>query len=452
MLQIAMTAMLWAALGAAQAPRTLFDFEGPPPTVEPQGATAEVIHEDGEGALRIEFPPAQGWPGVSLPAPEGRWDLSEFDRVQADVRNLGDAPVRIFLRVDNPGADGRRHCNTEATRLDAGQSGTLTVVFGRSWGGAGFPLDASNVVALLFFVDNPDRGHAVAVDEVRAGGSLAQLPDWLGQRPPVPGEWSMTLNEEFDGEELNTNLWNTRLNWDGPLNSALHAYTARRVSVEDGLLKIAVVKGETHQWDDPNLPSRPYSSGIITTYDKFTQRYGYFEARIKMPRARGLWPAWWMMPDRGPDAGIWWRRASTERGANEVDIMEHLTEWGPGRYNVATHWDGYGEDHKSWGDSKVTYKRTPDGYHAFGLLWEPARMTFYCDGEEKATWRSEHVSKVPCYLKLCVQMGGWATKNVDDAALPDAMLVDYVRVWQRPDLAARNQMEGQTEARPQTAP
>jgi len=338
------------------------------------------------------------------------------------VRNAGQGQVRVLCRVDNPGADGRNHCNTDGVTLEPGQERTLSVVFGRSWGGAGFPIDPGNVVGLLIFVDRPEQDHVVIVDNVRAAGSLAELPDWLGRRPPVPG-----------GEALNTDLWNTRLNWDGPLDSALQAYTRRRVSVEDGLLKIDAVKGITHQWDDPDLPARPYSSGIITTYDKFAQRYGYFEARIKLPTARGLWPAWWMMPDRGPGAGVWWKRAGTGGGANEIDIMEYLTEWGPGRYNVATHWDGYGEDHKSWGDSHLTFQRTADGYHAFGVLWEPGRMTFYCDGEEKVTWESDDVSDVPCYLMLCVQMGGWATHNVDDEALPDAMLVDYVRVWQRAD-------------------
>ncbi len=422
--------------GGGIKPRLLFDFEGDVALhgrIEMQGANATVQEQDGGAALRIEFGHEQAWPGVRLLPQAEKWDLSAFDRVEMDVRNAGEGQVRVLCRVDNPGADGRDHCNTDGVTLEPGQARTLSVVFGRSWGGAGFPIDPGNVVGLLIFVDRPKQDQVIMVDNIRAAGSLAELPDWLGLRPPVPGDWKLTLSEEFNGDGLNTDLWNTRLNWDGPLDSALQAYTRRRVSVEDGLLKIDAVKGTTHQWDAPDLPARPYSSGIITTYDKFTQRYGYFEARIKLPTARGLWPAWWMMPDRGPEAGIWWKRASTGGGANEVDIMEYLTEWGPGRYNVATHWDGYGEDHKSWGDSHLTFQRTTDGYHAFGVLWEPGRMTFYCDGEEKVTWEGDDVSDVPCYLKLCVQMGGWATKNVDDEALPDATLVDYVRVWQRAD-------------------
>ena len=441
MWHIAVTAMVWAAaLSGTEAPRTLFDFQGAAPAVEARGAAAELVRQDGKGALRIEFPPGQGWPGAFLPAPEGRWDLSGLDRIQADVRNLGDAPVRLFMRVDNPGADGRRNCNTESVGLDPGQAGTLTVIFGRSWGGAGFPLDPTNVIGVLFFVDNPGQPHAVAVDEVRAGGSLAELPDWLGQRPPVPGDWTMTLSEEFDGEELNTDLWNTRLVWDGPLERDLQVYLPENVSVGDGLLRMKFEKRTAHQYGDPNLPTRDYATACLTTFDKFTQRYGYFEARLKYPTARGGWPAFWMLPDRGPEGGNVWQRRSTHNGGMEVDIAEHLCEWGWGTYNCAAHWDGYEEEHKSTALPLQHYRQTDDGFHAFGLLWEPGRLTWFCDGEPKVSWQSERVCSVPEFVKFTIQVGGsWATHDVDDAALPDYMLVDYVRVWQRADLAALNE-------------
>ena len=75
------------------------------------------------------------------------------------------------------------------------------------------------------------------------------------------------------------------------------------------------------------------------------QRYGYFEARVKLPRVPGLWPTFWMMPDRGAAAGPQGVRGDTGHGGTELDIMEHLTRWGPYRYNIALHFDGYGKDH-----------------------------------------------------------------------------------------------------------
>lgn len=423
-----------ATTSALAEPRVLFDFEGDFPLderTESHGGKASLVQADANTALRIDVGADQSWPGVRLLPPEGKWDLSTFERVELEITNVGDAKARVLCRVDNPGADGRRHCNTDGGRLEPGQTKTFTVVFGKSWGGAGFHIDTTNIVGLLIFVDRPKQAHALTVDNVRAAGEVVVLPDWIGTRPPVPGDWEQTLDENFDGDDLNLDLWNTRLVWDGPLKSALHAYSARNIIVADGALKIKVEKRHTHQFDEPDLPTREYASAILTTFDKWTQKHGYFEARVKLTRARGTWPAFWMMPDRGPEGGDVWQRRSTHNGGMEIDVMEHLAEWGPGRYNVAAHWDGYDKQHQRWGDSRLTYSRTADDFHVFGMLWEEGKLTFFCDGEEKANWENERVCSVPVYLKLCVQMGGWATKNVDDAALPDYMVVDWVRAWRR---------------------
>jgi beta-glucanase (GH16 family) len=64
------------------------------------------------------------------------------------------------------------------------------------------------------------------------------------------------------------------------------------------------------------------------------------------------------------------------------------------------------------------------------LLWEPGKLTWFVDGIKKVEFENERVGSVPAYLMLNVQMGGWATKDVEEAKLPDAMQVDYVRAWQ----------------------
>jgi beta-glucanase (GH16 family) len=431
--------LLTTAPAVSAAPRTLFAFDDGFDTgvVQDRGGAVRLVERGGGQALRIDFAAGQDWPGVFLPAPEGKWDFSEFAQIDAEVTNVGGEPVRLMLRADNPGADGNRNCNTEAVTLGPGQTRTLTVTFGKSHGGVGFPLDKTNVIGLLFFVDHPQAAQAVVVDDIRAAGGVVPVPDWVGTRPPVPGNWTMTLDENFDGDKLNMDLWNTRLVWDGPLERDMQVYLPENVTVGDGLMRIKFEKRTAHQYGEPNLPTRDYATGCATTLGKFTQRYGYFEARLKFPRARGGWPTFWMMPDRGPGAGNIWERRSTHNGGMEIDIAEHLCEWGPGRYNVAAHWDGYEDEHRSVGSSQVTYPPTPDEFHVAGLLWEPGKLTWYCDGVEKWSWENERVASVPLYLKFTIQVGGaWAAHDVDDGALPDAFLVDYVRVWQRDDLAA----------------
>jgi beta-glucanase (GH16 family) len=118
----------------------------------------------------------------------------------------------------------------------------------------------------------------------------------------------------------------------------------------------------------------------------------------------------------------------------EIDIMEHLTRHGPYRYNIAAHWDGYGKDHKSIGSECVYVEPTKDGWLVAGLLWEPGRMTWYCNGRKVGQWRSDRIPDVPLFLKLTMQMGGWGGNRIVDSELPDVFQVDYVRAWQRSDL------------------
>ncbi|MAX23768.1 MAG: hypothetical protein CMJ19_04615 [Phycisphaeraceae bacterium] len=403
------------------------DFE-PSSRTKGSGASATVSG----GKLQVSFDGSQKWPGLGI-MPRGKaWDLANFASVQADFTNTGDSKMTFGLRVDNPGANGREHCNSENITLNPGQTKTITVTFGKSWGNKGFDIDTSNITQLL--IVGPSKQASVAVANIKANvKKYAEIPDWLGKRPPVEGDWKMTLDEDFNESTLNKNLWNTRMRYDGPLKGELQVYSEKNLSIKDGNLVFLCEKKHGHQYDDPKLPTRDYTTAVIQSYDKFTQKYGYFESRFKAPTARGLWPAFWLMPDRGPEAGNIWQRGDTKGQGMEIDIYEYLCEWGPGRYNVAAHWDGYGADHKSWGTSHLYHLPTEDGYHTFGCLWEPGRLVFYVDGKQMAEFKNERVGSTPMFMILNVQTGRWATKNIDDSALPDKWLVDYVRVWQLKD-------------------
>ena len=382
-----------------------------------------------DSQLYIDFDGTQNWPSMSL-LPKGKaWDLSNFNSVQLDMTNTGDTKAVFGLRVDNPGANGKEHCNSENVTLNPGQTQTVTVTFGKSWGKKGFDIDSANVTNIM--IVGPKTKASLCVDNLKANAKkYAVLPNWLGKRPPVEGEWIVTLDEDFNESSLNTQIWNTRMRYDGPLKGELQVYSEKNLSIKDGNLEFLCEKKHGHQYDDPTLPTRDYTTAVIQSFDKFTQKYGYFESRFKAPTARGLWPAFWLMPDRGPDAGNIWKRGSTNDDGMEIDIYEYLCEWGPGRYNVAVHWDGYGEKHQSWGTSHLYHLPTEDGYHTFGCLWEPGRLVFYVDGKLMAEFKSERVGSTPMHMILNVQTGRWSTKDIDDSALPDKWLVDYIRVWQ----------------------
>jgi hypothetical protein len=142
------------------------------------------------GGLRIETGHKERWPGITLKAPAGKWDLSKCEYVCLDVRNVGAEPVTVSCRVDNPGADGNKNCVSDNITLAGGTEGTLTVrIFPVPWklskpleliGMRAAPVysdkvDTSNVTQILVFVNGPQTDHAFEIRNLRAGGSVMVL-------------------------------------------------------------------------------------------------------------------------------------------------------------------------------------------------------------------------------------------------------------------------------------
>ncbi|WPJ95202.1 glycoside hydrolase family 16 protein [Coraliomargarita algicola] len=420
-----------------------------------QNHTSVSIDENtGSPALKVHFDSSTHYPNVTFPCPDGGWNMETFGGIKVDVTNLSDRKLsNITMRVDNPSTPGNKTpWNNEKITLEAGETKTLELVFGGTEESPKYPLDPTMISGVQVFQAHLKENSTLLLKNLRAFGSPKATPtaawtssledrdtpvtppEWLGTRPPVEGDWVVTFDEDFEeGTAPNPEIWNYKLSHDA-LHPGEARNTAENVYIEDGAMVIKAEVRTGHHHDDPKLPTSEYSSGAVTTYDKWTQCYGYMEARMKLPKARGLWPAFWTMPDRGEESGLgkWERRttANAHGQGMEIDILEYLTEWGRGRNNVATHWDGYGENHKSWSYSHMYYGPTPDGWHTFGLLWEPGKLSWYIDGQLKCVWENERIIDVPSYLILNLQMGRWATKDVDRASLPDYFKVDYVRAWQ----------------------
>jgi beta-glucanase (GH16 family) len=223
-----------------------------------------------------------------------------------------------------------------------------------------------------------------------------------------------------------------RAYWD-----KLSHFSKENVLVGGGAARIRFEKKRGHHNDDPKNPLvTDYTAAYLVTLGKWTQRYGYFEARMKAPTAPGLWPAFWMMPERGAAAQPPEIRQDTGRGGMEFDIYEHLTRWGSNRYNIAMHWDGYGASHKSIGSDRIYFRPDQEGFVTAGLLWLPGLAVYYCNGVEVARWQNPRISSVPSDLMFTLPCGGWDNSPLEDQKLPDDFIIDYVRCWQRRDLAS----------------
>ncbi|HEV7300031.1 MAG TPA: glycoside hydrolase family 16 protein [Tepidisphaeraceae bacterium] len=398
------------------------------------GAAAEAV--DGS-AVRVTFPAGKKDAVASVKPVVGRWDLTDYLQVNVELQNAGQSAVSPRVRLEsNNGA-------TDWLKLDPiapGATAQVAVPFGgKVWdgnigkeSGNKFASDATSGVAFAPQVDG--GAQSLVVKSVSAVLPPApELPSWVNNRPPTEGDWKLTFEDTFDGTQIDTNKWNlhTENFWDK------RTYFSRdNVIVKDGQVHLRYEKRTVHKNDSGTGDTRDYVCGFLDAYGKWAQRYGYFEARVKLPTAPGLWPAFWTMPDRGADKGPQWVRASTEKGGMELDIMEHLTRWGPYRYNVAHHWDGYGDKHKSNGTSWAYFQPDKDGFVNAAVLWLPGSTTYYANGQIIGKWEDERVGSVESYPILYMVSGGWDNNRLDDAQLPADFVVDYIRVWQRADLAS----------------
>ncbi len=111
--------------------------------------------------------------------------------------------------------------------------------------------------------------------------------------PPITGNWELTFEENFNGTTLNPQKWRVGQHWLG--FNGIAANSGSQIKVRNGNLEIKAEKKHL-LYAGENLE---YVSGEITTFQRFKQKYGYFEARIKYDVVRGAWPAFWTMPDRG---------------------------------------------------------------------------------------------------------------------------------------------------------
>jgi beta-glucanase (GH16 family) len=401
------------------------------------------------GGLSLSFK-GGGDETIDLKPAMGTWDLRDDNEIRVKFKNTGDTPVTPSASIGS---------NTVSTSqpLAAGAEAEVVVPFeplvtpvcasdykAGLMPGTGTKFENNKVRQISIGSDTTAGAKNVLVESIIADAPVAQIPDWLGKKPPVDGDWTQTFDEEFNGPTIDTSKWNYYGHnfWDKRSH-----FSKDNLILKDGKVFFHYEKKTGYQNDDPhNVESThktAYAVGFLNTFGKWTQRYGYFESRMKLPTAPGLWPAFWLMPDRGHSSYKGHYRVGTAlqpgvdtgNGGMEFDIMEFLSGWGPYRFNIAMHWDGYGKLHKATGSEDNYVQADKDGFITSGLLWTPGSAIYYCNGKEILRWENPRVSDEQEYIMYDMVSGGWDNLPLDDAKLPDDFVVDYCRVWQRKDLA-----------------
>jgi peptidoglycan/xylan/chitin deacetylase (PgdA/CDA1 family) len=237
----------------------------------------------------------------------------------------------------------------------------------------------------------------------------------------IPG-WTLDWSDEFDGTTLNSSKWVAETGGHGWGNKELQHYTGRpeNVRLAGGMLVIEARKEKFEKSD--------YTSARIKTAGRFERTYGRFEARMKLPKGQGIWPAFWMLG--GNIATAVWPRSG------EIDVMEHIGKE-PGLVYGTLHGPGYSGEYGFGKSSPLADGAYSDDFHIYAVEWERGEIRWYRDGFLYHTARPELVKgdwvfDHPFFVLLNLAVGGYWPGNPDaTTVLPQQLLVDYVRVYRR---------------------
>ncbi|MDQ8181863.1 family 16 glycosylhydrolase [Pelagicoccus sp. SDUM812005] len=243
---------------------------------------------------------------------------------------------------------------------------------------------------------------------------------------PLEG-WQLVWSDEFEGEGLPNSQW-----WDFEVgylrNNELQYYTAKRLEncrQENGHL-IIEARNDHYQ-------GNAVTSASLTSQRAASWTYGRIEARAKVAPGRGTWPAIWMLGDNIGEVG--WPHCG------EIDIMEFVG-YDPDTVHGTVHTTSYNHIQNTARGGSIDYDDLTQAMHTYAVEWEPEEIRFYVDdvlyytftndGQgNDATWPFHR----PQHLKLNLAIGGdWGGAfGVDPSLYPTQFLIDYVRVYQRPE-------------------
>jgi beta-glucanase (GH16 family) len=251
---------------------------------------------------------------------------------------------------------------------------------------------------------------AALSDEEAAGSTANPPPDPTIQptAPPQPSKagYKLDLNENFDGPNLNMNVWNTRFRSGTTNPPELQEYVPDAVKLQSGNLQLTADR-------NPN-GMLPYTSGMIASYDLYYFQYGYVEIRAKAPKGKGFWPSLWML-------------AIDPKSANEIDIMELVgseTDLVHTTLHYGMHAGNIGEEGTS-----VSGPDFSQDFHIFAIDWQWDKVTWFIDGKE-VFQVTEHIPREPMFLIANLAVGGdWPGAPDQNTPFPASFDIDYIHVF-----------------------
>ena len=315
------------------------------------------------------------------------------------------------VSITTTGKEWNAYADQDFIAVDAkntvAQSGTLTVTVGAN--------PTTSVRSGNVTVMSGAARRTIEVSQAAAAQSAYNAPEG----------YQLVWQDEFDkGSELNADDWTHEVKNSGWVNNELQNYVNHKTpegslvtEVRNGKLRITALKEN----------GKVYSGRV---YAKVRQgwQYGYIEASIKLPKGKGTWPAFWMMP-------VNFRSWPAD---GEIDIMEEVG-YHPNYVSSSLHANA----HVHSNGTQVTHEMRCDGaedeFHTYAILWTAKNITTYVDGKVQLSYDNRGLGRDdwpyddPFYVIFNLAWGGdWGgSQGVDENALPATMEVDYVRVFQK---------------------
>lgn len=267
---------------------------------------------------------------------------------------------------------------------------------------------------------------AIGTQPSGGGGTTpAPTPSPSDPKPYGPNSalfGSLLFRDEFDGNTLDTSKWNDVIWYRPPEEVA----APKNYNVSGGSLNI---------WPQADAGGK-FRNRTIDTDGKYYQKYGYFEARCKVCRGYGTWPAFWLF---GHPGGL----------RPEIDIFEMYAggpnDWGSGSPNYLPYdygWTCYGENGES--NRLADYKMRQAGipatdlsadYHVYGLYWDSTKLQFWFDGRQIGPdVNPSTLNNHELYIMLDLWYGSESgDPNAGGPTPPqgpsNSFSIDYVRTW-----------------------
>ena len=428
------------SIGTAQANRDYVPASGTltfPPNTTLQSFTVATIDDTKyEGGRSVQVELSNPRDSLALGAPAiARVDIG--DNESSDPLLLADFETYPYLWYTSPNATlTSREIPAGSPLALPGQgayehvleaapkSGKAAIELGRT---VAIGQDWSESSGLTFWYYGQNSGRDIGVRLVN---------DQTSDYPLNP---KLVWSEEFNtpaGTAPNAAVWGRDLG-DGTLNgipgwgnAELEYYTPGTANAAtDGAGNLAITARQADGSIMCYYGPCEYTSARLLTKNRFEIAYGRLEARVKVPRGSGLWPAFWMLGTDIDRAG--WPQAG------EIDVMEHVGRV-PNEVFGTLHGPGYSGG-QSYGGAYNLGTPVADAFHVFAIDWQPDRIAWFVDGVkyfeaspsdaylQGRAWVFNH----PFFLLLNLAVGGNFGGPVGPETLfPQSLLVDYIRLYQ----------------------